>query len=188
MAATGIWYSSVCPRTLDLGDDGARLRLARLPRLSQDTQRFGVSRRAALTTPAGDRHSIALPASAVEAAPFFQPSSAVCGGCLRPTWFGRCRTVVCVISFSFGAPWRYACAGCSSRAERLSRSYRAMRSSRRHHRRDGLGRERLAALVEMALREADLRNLGRAGVRRSVEPCILREIGRRTTNIHEGLV
>jgi hypothetical protein len=48
--------------------------------------------------------SIALPASAVEAAPFLQPSSAVCGGCLRPTWFGRCRTVVCVISFSFGAP------------------------------------------------------------------------------------
>ena len=48
-------------------------------------------------------NSIALPASAVEAAPFFQPSSAVCGGCLRPTWFGRCRTVVCVISFSFGA-------------------------------------------------------------------------------------
>ena len=47
------------------------------------------------------QNSIALPASAVEAAPFFQPSSAVCGGCLRPTWFGRCRTVVCVISFSW---------------------------------------------------------------------------------------
>jgi hypothetical protein len=48
--------------------------------------------------------TIALPASGVEAAPFFQPSSAVCGGCLRPTWFGRWRTVVCVISFSFAAP------------------------------------------------------------------------------------
>jgi hypothetical protein len=48
------------------------------------------------------RYSIALPASAVEAAPFFQPSGALCGGCLRPTWFGRWRTVVCVISFSFG--------------------------------------------------------------------------------------
>ena len=39
-------------RTLHLGDDGARLRWPRLPRLSQDTQRqcLGVSRRAALTT------------------------------------------------------------------------------------------------------------------------------------------
>jgi hypothetical protein len=47
------------------------------------------------------RYSIALPASAVEAAPFFEPSSAACGGCLRPTWFARWRTVVCVISFSW---------------------------------------------------------------------------------------
>jgi hypothetical protein len=42
---------------------------------------------------------VSLPASTVEAAPFFQPSGAACGGCLRPTWFGRCRTVVWVISF-----------------------------------------------------------------------------------------
>jgi hypothetical protein len=38
--------SPAVPEAIDVGDDGARLRWPRLPWLSQDTQRFGVSRRA----------------------------------------------------------------------------------------------------------------------------------------------